>query len=230
MRVLVVEDATRLREIVIGRLREEGYAADGTGLGEEAILRAAGASYDAIVLDLRLPDIDGIEVCSRLRSIGCWSPILMLTARDGVENRVAGLDAGADDYLAKPFDFSELLARLRALTRRPAAERPSVLHVGDLELDPAARTVSRDGIGIELTPTEFALLEYLMRHRHVVLTRERLVDAVWDASYQGESNIVEVYVGRLRDKVDRPFGRCSLVTVRGVGYRMEDGTRVAGLA
>ena len=227
MRVLVVEDATRLREIVIRRLREEGFAADGTGLGEEAIVRAAGTSYDAIVLDLRLPDIDGLEVCSRLRSIGCWSPILVLTARDGVDDRVAGLDAGADDYLPKPFDFAELFARLRALTRRPAVERPAVLRVGDLTLDPSGRTVSRDGVAIELTPKEFALLEYLMRHRHVALSREQLIDAVWDAGYRGESNIVEVYVGRLRDKVDRPFRRRTLVTVRGVGYRIDEGADVA---
>ena len=230
MRVLVVEDAPRLREIVIGRLREEGYAVDGAGLGEEAVGKAAAVTYDAIILDLRLPDIDGVEVCSRLRSIGCWSPILMLTARESVADRVAGLDAGADDYLAKPFEFPELFARLRAMTRRAAVERPPVLRVADLELDPAGRRVSRGGMEIELTAKEFALLEYLMRHRHAVLSREQLIDAVWDDGYQGASNIVEVYVGRLREKVDRPFGRCSLVTVRGVGYRIEEDSDVANIA
>jgi two-component system OmpR family response regulator len=230
VRVLVVEDAARLRDIVIARLREEGYAADGAGLGEEAVAKAAAITYDAIILDLRLPDIDGVEVCARLRSIGCWSPILVLTARDAVADRVAGLDAGADDYLAKPFEFPELFARLRAMTRRPAFERPAVLRVADLELDPAGRRVARGGVEIELTAKEFALLEYLMRHRHVVLSREQLIEAVWDDGYQGVSNIVEVYVGRLRDKVDRPFGRRSLVTVRGVGYRIEEENGVANIA
>ncbi len=230
MRVLVVEDAARLREIVIRRLREEGYAADGAGLGEEALVRAAGIPYDAIVLDLRLPDIDGMEVCSRLRAAGCWSPILMLTARDGLGDRVAGLDAGADDYLPKPFEFPELLARLRALTRRRAVDRPPVLRVGDLQLDPAARRVTRCGEPVELTAKEFAMLEYLMRNRQAVLSRDQLIAAVWDEGYRGDSNIVEVYVGRLRDKIDRPFGRRSLVTVRGVGYRIEEGAGVANLA
>jgi two-component system OmpR family response regulator len=230
MRVLVVEDAARLRDIVIGRLREEGYAADGAGLGEDGVAKAAAITYDAIILDLRLPDIDGVDVCARLRSIGCWSPILVLTARDSVADRVAGLDAGADDYLAKPFEFPELFARLRAMTRRPAVERPAVLRVADLELDHAGRRVSRGGVEIELTTKEFALLEYLMRHRHVVVSREQLIEAVWDDGYQGASNIVEVYVGRLREKVDRPFGRGSLVTVRGVGYRIEEHEGVATIA
>jgi two-component system, OmpR family, response regulator len=230
VRVLVVEDAARLREIVIRRLREEGYAVDGAGLGAEAVAMAAAGAYDAVILDLRLPDIDGVEACARLRAIGCWSPVLMLTARDGVEERVAGLDAGADDYLAKPFEFPELFARLRALTRRPATERPAALCVGDLELDPATRHVTRAGVEIELTAKEFALLEYLMRNRHAVLSRDRLIDAVWDGGHRGESNVVEVYVGRLREKIDRPFGRRSLVTVRGAGYRIEEGAGVADLA
>jgi two-component system OmpR family response regulator len=230
MRVLVVEDATRLREIMLRRLREEGYAADGSGLGEEAAELAAATAYDAILLDLRLPDIDGVELCARLRRRGCRSPVLILTARDAVADRVAGLDAGADDYLTKPFDFDELFARLRALTRRPTGERPAVLRVGDLLLDPAARLVSRAGAPIELTVKEFALLEYLMRNRHAALTREQLIDAVWDGSYRGESNIVEVYVGRLREKIDRPFGAASLATVRGIGYRIVDEGRVAHIA
>jgi two-component system, OmpR family, response regulator len=230
MRVLVVEDAARLREIVTRRLREEGYAADSAGLGEEALAMASAVSYDAVILDLRLPDVDGVEVCARLRAVGCWSPVLMLTARDGVEDRVAGLDAGADDYLAKPFEFPELFARLRAMTRRPAIERPAVLRVADLRLDPATREVTRGGVGIDLTAKEFALLEYLMRNRHAVLSRDQLIDAVWDGDHRGESNIIEVYVGRLRDKIDRPFGVRSLVTVRGVGYRIEEAAGVADLA
>jgi two-component system OmpR family response regulator len=191
---------------------------------------ASAVSYDAVILDLRLPDVDGVEVCTRLRAIGCWSPVLMLTARDGVEDRVAGLDAGADDYLAKPFEFPELFARLRAMTRRPAIERPALLHVADLRLDPATREVTRGGVGIDLTAKEFALLEYLMRNRQAVLSRDQLIDAVWDGGHRGESNIVEVYVGRLRDKIDRPFGVRSLVTVRGVGYRIEEAASVADLA
>jgi two-component system, OmpR family, response regulator len=230
MRVLVVEDATRLREIMVRRLREEGYAADAAGLGREGLELAAATAYDAIILDLRLPDIDGVDVCLGLRQRGCPAPVLMLTARDTVADRVAGLDAGADDYLAKPFDFAELFARLRALTRRPVGERPAVIRVGDLELDPAARVVSRADTPIDLTSKEFALLEYLMRNRHAALTRDQLIDAVWDGSYRGESNIVEVYVGRLRDKIDRPFGVASVATVRGVGYRIVEGGPVAHIA
>ena len=222
MRVLVVEDAARLREIVVRRLRERGYAADGAGSAAEAVDRAMSSPYDAIVLDLRLPDADGLEVCSRLRRIGCGSPILMLTARDGVADRVGGLDVGADDYMTKPFDFDELFARLRALTRRGISERPAAMAVGDLRVDPAARKVARGGSDIELTAREFALLEYLMRHRGAALGRSRLIDAVWDGSFTGDENIVDVYVSRLRDKIDRPFGRASLQTVRGVGYRLQD--------
>jgi two-component system OmpR family response regulator len=170
-----------------------------------------------------LPDLDGFEVSRRLRQAGRWSPVLMLTARDAVADRVAGLDAGADDYLTKPFSFAELLARLRALVRRGAAERPPVLRVGDLELDPARRTVARDGTAIDLTAREFALLEYLMRHAGDVLTRTQLIEHVWDFAYDGDSNVVDVYVRYLRNKVDRPFGRDSIRTVRGAGYRLEDG-------
>jgi two-component system, OmpR family, response regulator len=222
MRVLVVEDATRLRELVLGRLREQGYAADGAGTGAEAVERAMAGSYDAIVLDLRLPDGDGLDVCSRLRGAGCGSPILMLTARDALADRVGGLDAGADDYMTKPFGFDELFARLRALTRRGVFERPADLCVGDLRVDPAARTAARGDTPIELTAREFALLEYLMRHRGVALSRTRLIEAVWDGTFRGDPNIVDVYVRRLRDRIDRPFGRATLQTVRGVGYRLED--------
>ena len=222
MRVLVVEDATRLREIVLRRLREQGYAADGAATASEALSQATSSPYDAIVLDLRLPDADGVEVCSRLRSLGCGSPVLMLTARDAVADRVGGLDAGADDYMTKPFDFDELFARLRALTRRGISDRPADLCVGDLRIAPAARTVARGDVEIELTAREFALLEYLMRHRGVALGRARMIDAVWDGTFHGDPNIVDVYVSRLRDKIDRPFGRATLQTVRGVGYRLQD--------
>jgi two-component system, OmpR family, response regulator len=230
MRVLVVEDAPRLRAIVAQRLREDGYAVDEAGTGARAIDLAAGGGYDAIVLDLRLPDIDGLEICAQLRRTGCWTPILMLTARDSLGDRVAGLDAGADDYLAKPFEFPEVLARLRALVRRGRVERPAVLVAGDLRLDPAARTVERSGTSIDLTSKEFALLEYLIRHHDVALSRERLIDAVWDSSYEGDSNIVDVYVGRLREKIDRPFGRGTLTTVWGVGYRLEGHAESAPVA
>jgi len=230
MRLLVVEDAARLREILLRRLREEGYAADGAATGEEALSRALVTDYDALLLDLRLPDTDGFEVCRRLRAAGRWVPILMLTARDALDDRVTGLDLGADDYLTKPFEFPELFARLRALVRRGPRERPAQLAIGDLQLDPAARTVWRGDVAIELTAKEFALLEYLMRHRRTALSRDRLIAAVWDDSYDGDSNIVDVYVGRLRDKVDRPFGRSCLQTVRGIGYRLDDDQASARIA
>jgi two-component system, OmpR family, response regulator len=228
MRVLVVDDAKRLLEILVRRLREEGYAVDAAGTAAEAV-RLAAAAYDAIVLDLRLPDAEGRDVCAALRRRGCGSPILVLSARDGLADRVELLDAGADDYLTKPFEFPELFARLRALMRRPLRERPACLRAGDLALDPAAHTVARGGVPIELTAKEFALLEYLMRHREVH-SRERLIDAVWDVAYHGDPNIVEVYVRRLRDKIDRPFGRATLQTVRGAGYRIADDAPAASIA
>jgi two-component system OmpR family response regulator len=182
--------------------------------------------YDAVVLDVVLeagdPSVDGFEVCRRMRASGCWTPVLMVTARDSVEDRVHGLDVGADDYLAKPFSFQELLARLRALIRRGPTERPSVLEVGGLRLDPARHEVWRDDHRIELTPTEFALLEYFMRHANEVLTRRTLIEHVWDYAFEGDPRIVNVYIRSLRDKVDRPFGQVSLETVRGVGYVMSD--------
>jgi two-component system OmpR family response regulator len=224
MRVLLVEDAPRLREIMARRLREEGYATDATGAGADAVRLALRTPYDAIVLDLRLPDLDGMDACASLRARGCWTPILMLTARDGLCDRVEGLDRGADDYMTKPFEFPELFARLRALVRRGAQERPATLVCGDLVVDPAAHRVTRGDTAIELTAKEFALLEYLARHRGAVLSRDQLIEAVWDESYRGDSNLVDVYVRRLRDKIDRPFGRDSLATVRGVGYRLADGT------
>jgi two-component system, OmpR family, response regulator len=223
MRVLVVEDEVKMAGLLKRALEEEGYAVDVAGRGEDALWFGTENPYDAIVLDVMLPDLDGFEVSRRLREAGRWSPVLMLTARDAVADRVAGLDAGADDYLTKPFSFAELLARLRALVRRGVAERPPVLRVGDLSLDPARRTVTRDGASIDLTAREFALLEYLMRHAGEVLTRAQLIEHVWDFAYDGDSNVVDVYIRYLRNKVDRPFGRDSIRTVRGAGYRLEDG-------
>jgi len=220
VRVLVAEDAERMAALLGRGLREEGYAVDTVHNGEDAVWMAAENPYDAIVLDVMLPDIDGFEVCRRVRGAGQWAPVVMLTARDAVEDRVRGLDAGADDYLPKPFAFAELLARLRALVRRGARERPAELQVGDLVLDPAAKTVRRDGRDVELTPKEFALLEYFMRHPGEVLSRTRLIEHVWDFAYEGDSNVVEVYVRYLREKIDRPFGEDSIQTVRGLGYRL----------
>jgi two-component system, OmpR family, response regulator len=220
MRLLVVEDEVKMAGLLKRALEEEGYAVDVTGSGEEALWFGTEIAYGAIVLDLLLPDLDGFAVCRRLREAGRWTPVLMLTARDAVQDRVAGLDAGADDYLTKPFSLAELLARLRALIRRGATERPAVLRVGDLSLDPAARSVARDGRAIELTAKEYALLEFFMRHPGEVLTRTRLIEHVWDFAYEGDSNVVDVYVRYLRNKVDRPFGRDSIETVRGSGYRL----------
>ena len=220
MRVLVVEDEIKMASLIRRGLRSEGLAADVAIKGEDALWMAGSTGYDAIVLDVMLPGMDGFETCRRLREEGIWSPVIMLTARDTVEDRVAGLDGGADDYLAKPFSVAELLARLRALMRRGAAERPAVLRVGDLELDPAARSVARDGSSIDLTAREFALLEYLMRHPGEVLTRTQLIEHVWDFAYEGDSNVVDVYIRYLRNKVDRPFGRDQIETVRGAGYRL----------
>jgi two-component system, OmpR family, response regulator len=220
MRLLVVEDEVKMAGLLKRALEEEGYAVDVTGSGGEALWLGTENPYDAILLDLMLPDVDGFAVCRGLRERGRWTPVLMLTARDAVRDRVAGLDAGADDYLTKPFSLAELLARLRALIRRGATERPAVLRVGDLSLDPAARSVSRDGHAIELTAKEYALLECFMRHPGEVLTRTRLIEHVWDFAYEGDSNVVDVYVRYLRNKVDRPFGRDSIETVRGSGYRL----------
>ena len=188
--------------------------------GDDALWMAGAAEYDAIVLDLMLPGIDGIEVCRRVRESGVWAPVLMLTARDAVEDRVAGLDAGADDYLPKPFSFAELLARLRALVRRGSAERPVVLEVDDLRLDPATRQVWRGPTEVRLSAKEFALLETFMRRPGQVLSRYQLLEHAWDYGYENRSNVVDVYVRYLRDKIDRPFERDSLETVRGVGYRL----------
>jgi two-component system, OmpR family, response regulator len=220
VRVLVVEDDPKMAALLRRGLAEEGHGADIARSGDEALWMARAVEYDAIVLDVMLPGRDGFEVCRELRADGVWSPVLMLTARDAVEDRVAGLDAGADDYLRKPFSFAELLARLRAVARRGAAERPAIIEVGDLRLDPAARQVWRDSTEIELSAKEFNLLEAFMHRPGQVLSRDRLLEHAWDFAYEPRSNVVDVYVRYLREKIDRPFGRASLETVRGLGYRL----------
>ena len=203
-------------------LEEEGYAVDVSGDGLEAVWMATENEYDVIVLDVMLPGIDGFEVCRRLRAEERWAPVLMLTARDQVEDRIRGLDAGSDDYLTKPFSFAELVARLRALLRRGSHERPTVLAVGDLRLDPSRRRAWRGKTQLDLTAKEFALLEFFMRHPGDVLSRTRLLEHVWDFAFDGTSNVIDQYVAYLRRKVDRPFGREDLETVRGAGYRLRD--------
>jgi two-component system, OmpR family, response regulator len=220
MRALVVEDEAKMAALIRRGLVEEGYAADVARTGDDAVWMARATPYDAIVLDLMLPGRDGLEVCRELRETGVWSPILVLTARDGVEDRVEGLDSGADDYLTKPFSFAELLARLRALTRRGVPERPAVLAVGSLRLDPATRQAWRGGVAVELSPKEFALLEMFMRRPGDVLSRLELLEHAWDYAYESRSNVVDVYIRYLRQKIDRPFGLDAIETVRGAGYRL----------
>jgi two-component system OmpR family response regulator len=218
MRVLVAEDEPKMARILRQGLEEDGYAVDHVGNGVDAVWMARENHYDCVVLDVMLPGTDGFEACRTLRQGGVWSPILMLTARDSVADRVRGLDAGADDYLVKPFSFDEFLARLRALTRRRPAQRPVRLEVADLALDPATKEVRRAGVPIVLTPKEFALLEYLMEHEGEVVSRTRILEHVWDWNYDGLSNVVDVYVRYLRNKVDRPFDVPLIHTVRGAGY------------
>jgi two-component system OmpR family response regulator len=220
MRVLVVEDEPKMAALVARALREEGHPADVAGRGGDALWMAQAAPYDAIVLDVMLPDVDGFEILRRLRDGRVWTPVLMLTARDAVADRVGALDGGADDYLTKPFSFAELLARLRALTRRGGVERPATLEVGDLALDPAARRAWRGETEIQLSPKEFALLETFMRRPGQVLSRLQLLEHAWDFAYENRSNVVDVYMRYLREKIDRPFGTDSLETVRGAGYRL----------
>ncbi|HEX2087980.1 MAG TPA: response regulator transcription factor [Solirubrobacteraceae bacterium] len=220
MRVLLVEDDSRMAAALRRGLRAEGIVADVAGRGEEALLLARATDFDAVVLDVMLPGADGFETCRRLREEGVWAPVIMLTARDAVEDRVRGLDQGADDYLVKPFSLAELLARLRALVRRGPVERPPVLEVGTLRLDPAARRVWRGDAELDLSARELALLETFMRSPGRVFTQLELLEAAWDMGYEQRSNVVEVYVRYLREKIDRPFGLRSLETVRGLGYRL----------
>jgi two-component system, OmpR family, response regulator len=222
VRALIVEDEPKMAALLRRGLSEEGYAADLAGSAEDAVWMAQATPYDAIVLDVMLPGGDGFALCRRLREQGVWSPVLMLTARDGVGDKVAGLDSGADDYLTKPFSFEELLARLRALVRRGPVERPAVLEVGSLRLDPATRRVWRGEREIDLSAKEFALLETFMRNPDAVLTRLELLEHAWDFAYENRSNIVDVYVRYLREKLDRPFGLESIETVRGTGYRLRE--------
>jgi two-component system, OmpR family, response regulator len=220
MRVLVVEDDVKMAAAIRRGLRFEGIIVDLAEAGEQAIRQVGATEYDAVLLDVMLPDLDGFETCRRLRSQGIWVPILMLTARDAIEDRVRGLDTGADDYLTKPFSLAELTARLRALARRGPVERPTVLQVGDLQLDPATHEVFRGEDEIKLSAREFALLETFMRRPGQVLTQLQLLEAAWELGYEQRSNVVEVYVRYLREKIDRPFGVKSLETVRGAGYRL----------
>jgi two-component system, OmpR family, response regulator len=220
MRVLVVEDEARLADLVRRGLGEEHMLADVALTGEEALWMAEATPYDVIVLDVNLPGLDGFQVLRQLRGDGLRTPVLFLTARDGVQDRIDGLDTGADDYLVKPFDFGELLARLRALARRGPATHDVVLTVGDLRLEPATRTVRRGETEIELSTKEFQLLEVFMRHPGRVLSRFDLLEGAWDAAYENRSNVVDVYVRYLREKIDRPFGVSTLETVRGAGYRL----------
>jgi two-component system, OmpR family, response regulator len=220
MRILVVEDEVKMAGLLHRGLSEDGHVVDVAQNGDDAVWMGQVVEYDAIVLDLMLPGLDGVGVCRRWRESGVWSPVLMLTARDAIEDRVAGLDAGADDYLPKPFSFAELLARLRALARRGTAERPVALEVGDLRLDPATRQVWRAETEIELSGREFAVLETFMRRPGDVLSRVQLLEHAWDYAYESRSNVVDVYVRYLREKIDRPFGCESIETVRGIGYRL----------
>jgi two-component system OmpR family response regulator len=226
MRVLIVEDEVKMAALTRRALREEGLLADVAITGADALWMAMTSNYDAIVLDVMLPDMDGFETCRRLRAEDVWAPVLMLTARDSVEDRVAGLDGGADDYVIKPVSFDELLARLRALMRRGAPEKPTVLTAGDLRLDPAAHRAWRGDAELPLTAKEFAVLDAFIRRPGELLDKRTLLEHAWDYAYEDRSNIVEVYVGYLRAKIDRPFGTESIETVRGAGYRLRaDGGR-----
>jgi two-component system OmpR family response regulator len=226
MRVLVVEDEVKMAALLRRGLSEEGLAVDVAEEGERALAMAGATDYDAVVLDVMLPGIDGFETCRRLRRDGVWAPVLMLTARGSLDDRVVGLDGGADDYMVKPFAFAELLARLRALVRRGNVERPPVMEVGDLRLDPGTRQVWRGRTEVDLSSKEFTLLETFMRHAGYVLSRSQLLEQAWEYDFEHRSNVVEVYIRYLRRKVDVPFGLVSIETVRGAGYRLrKDGGR-----
>jgi two-component system OmpR family response regulator len=224
MRMLIVEDEPKLAALLRRGLTEEGHVVDVADNGVDALWMATATGYDAIVLDVMLPRMDGFATCRELRKREIWAPVLMLTARDAVEDRVEGLDTGADDYLVKPFSFSELLARVRALTRRAPQERPAVLAAGDLKLDPATHRAWRGDTELPLSAKEFALLELFMRRPGAILSRDSLREGAWDMAFENRSNVVDVYIRYLRHKIDRPFGRKSIETVRGAGYRLrEDG-------
>ncbi|MBT2510743.1 response regulator transcription factor [Streptomyces sp. ISL-98] len=220
MRLLVVEDEERLADLLRLGLEAEGFAVDVALNGTDGLWMGQENPYDAIVLDIMLPGLNGYRVCAALREQGIWTPILMLTAKEGEWDEVEGLDTGADDYLTKPFSHAVLVARLRALLRRGAAERPTVLVAGDLRLDPAAKRVWRGPTEVELTARELSLLEFLLRHRGESVSKQDILDHVWDYDFEGDPNIVEVYVRRLRNKLDRPFGRAAIETLRGSGYRL----------
>jgi two-component system OmpR family response regulator len=225
VRILIVEDEPKMASLLRRGLERDAYAVDTVGTGEDALWAANEWPYDCVILDVGIPAPNGFEVARKLREDGNWVPILLLTVRDSVEDRVTGLDSGADDYLTKPFAFDELQARVRALTRRKPTPRPGTLSSGDLQLDRATHTVSRAGQELPLSPREFALLEFLMLHSGEVVTRTQIMDAVWDFDYDGTSNVVDVYIRYLRDKVDRPFGVQSIETIRGVGYCLKDVNR-----
>jgi two-component system OmpR family response regulator len=225
VRVLIVEDDMRMAGLLHRCLREEGFHAEVAATGEDALGRATSTELDAIVLDVTLPGIDGFATCRRLREQGVWTPVLMLTARDAVNDRVTGLDAGADDYLVKPFSFAELLARLRALARRPPRRSRETVQVGDLRIDPRARRAWRGDTELELSPREFDLLDAFMRRPGEALSRGWLLEQAWDIAFEHRSNVVSVYVNYLREKIDRPFGTASLQTVRGAGYRLDGDAR-----
>ncbi|HEV7949296.1 MAG TPA: response regulator transcription factor [Glaciihabitans sp.] len=220
MRVLVVEDEARLADGLRRGLEAEGFAVDVAGTGTDGLWMARENEYSIILLDIMLPGISGYRICETLRAEQVWTPIIMLTAKDGEWDQVEALDTGADDYLSKPFSFAILLARIRALLRRGAAERPTILSAGDISLDPATKIVSRGASVLELTAREFAVLEYLMRRRGDVVSKREILGNVWDFDFEGDPNIVEVYIGHLRNKVDRPFGRAAIETLRGAGYRL----------
>jgi DNA-binding response OmpR family regulator len=220
MRVLVVEDEARMASLLERGLREEGYAVDVASDGPDGLWMATENDYDAVLLDIMLPGFDGFDVCRRMREAGRWAPVLLLTAREGVDDRVQGLDAGADDYVTKPFSFAELAARVRALIRRGPGTRPAALEVGDLRLNPATHRAFRGDVDLELSPKEMAVLELLMRNAGAVVTRTQILEHAWDSNYDGGSNLVDQYIAYLRKKVDRPFSRGDIETVRGVGYRL----------
>jgi two-component system OmpR family response regulator len=228
MRVLVVEDHQKTAALIARGLREHAYAVDVAGTGRDGVWLGTAHDYDLMILDVMLPDIDGFAVLEELRASGRWAPVLLLTARTSVPDRIHGLDSGADDYLVKPFSFGELLARARALIRRESQPRPTTLTVDDLTIDPASHAVHRGAAPIRLTAKEFALLEILARRADEVVPRADLLARCWDDAFDGDSNVLDVFIRYLRQKIDRPFGRQSVETVRGVGYRLRSGERPCG--